>query len=100
MAKRIELTFWNYNDFVNYKPEWVRDWADCGMTSPIGPRISFRNESMDAYREMLDLAHSYGMNIIMQFNEAYLDNYLNGADEYKATIKEIYDTFKDHPAVV
>lgn len=100
MAKRIELTFWNYNDFVNYKPEWVRDWADCGMTSPIGPRISFRKESMEAYREMLDLAHSYGMNIIMQFNEAYLENYNNGAEAYRATITEIYDMFKDHPAVV
>lgn len=100
MSNKIKLTFWDYNDFVNYKPEWVRDWHDCGMTAPVAPRFSLKNESHEAYREMLDLAHSYGMSIIMQFNEAYLDNYFHGAEEYRKTIADIYEEFGSHPAVI
>lgn len=100
MAEKIRASFWNYNDFENYKPEWLYDWAELGMNTPMAPRFKWRSESHEAYREMLDLAHTLGLEVIMQFDEAHVENYYNGADEYRALITEIYNEFGSHPAVV
>ncbi len=100
MAEKITVSFWNYNDFENYKSEWVYDWAELGINTPVAPRFNWKSDDRKAYREMLDLIASLGMDVILQFNETYVDNYDNGADEYRALITEIHDEFASHPAVV
>lgn len=100
MANKIQLTFWNYNKFCDYKPQMLRDWVNCGMTSPMAPVFSMKNDSHEKLREMLDDASELGVNIILNICELYLDEYTRlGEDGYREQCQKVYDEFCSHPAV-
>ncbi|MCQ2455939.1 MAG: hypothetical protein MJ096_01135 [Clostridia bacterium] len=98
MEKKIWFTMWNYIDFENFNLGMVEDWARCGLTAPMGPRFNYYGDSHEDYLKMLDLADSLGMKVIVQMNELYLENYYDGAEKYRATVKAVYDEFGSHPA--
>lgn len=98
MANRIKLTFWNYVDFSDYKPEMLEDWVNCGMTDPVTPRFTYEKDSHEDFKAMLDLAERLGVKMILQINELSLEQYLNGAEKYARIAREVYDEFGIHPA--
>lgn len=100
MADQIQLTFWNYNQFANYKPEMLRDWVNCGMTTPITPEFHMSsNEELHAkFRQMLDDAQELGVKLILQITDIYLWGY-PGADAYRAKVETVYEAYGKHPAV-
>ncbi len=96
---RIKTLFWNYIDFRDYKPEMLDDWAKCGMTHPVSPRMDTNVDDCDAFLKMLDDAHARGLKIIVQATDITIDKYLRGADEYRAACERVHGLFGRHPAV-
>ena len=100
MKDRIQLTFWNYNNFFDYEPKMLRDWVNLGMTSPMTPRFSMKNDSHELFRKMLDEAETLGITMVLNIDELFLDNYRTlGEDGYRRQCAAIYDEFCHHPAV-
>ncbi len=99
MADIIHTTFWNYNSFKDYKPHMLRDWIELGITTPILPLFSLDGDSEADLTAILDDAQSVGIQVILQVDKMCLENYLNGADDYKADVEKIVGTLGAHPAV-
>lgn len=100
MDKQIKLTFWNYIDFNDYKPEMLQDWKDCGMTHPVTPCFDSQKHDCRAFLKMLDDAEKFGLKMILQIYDVFLDRYDRGEDEYRRVCGEIHAKFGSHPAAV
>ncbi len=98
MTEKIKLTFWNYVDFCDYKPEMLKDWADCGMTHPVTPRFDTKIDDCDAFIRMLDEAEKLGVKMILQIYDVFLDRYDLGEEEYRRECVRIHEKFGKHPA--
>lgn len=100
MADRVQLTFWNYNQFENYQPHMLEDWINLGMTTPITPSFGL-NSSEELYKkfyEMLDDAHSRGVGLILQIPDIYLWSY-HDRESFIKTALVVKEKFGSHPAV-
>ena len=47
MAKQVQMTFWNYNSFKDYKPQMLRDWIELGITLPLLPMFNMNRDSKE-----------------------------------------------------
>ncbi|MBQ6789393.1 MAG: hypothetical protein IJO81_04335 [Clostridia bacterium] len=99
MANIIHTTFWNYNAFADYKSQMLRDWIELGITTPTLPVFTLGHDKNEDLIAILDDARSLGIQVILQFDKMFLENYYNGADVYRADVMTIVDTFGRHPAV-
>ena len=100
MKDRIQLTFWNYNRFCDFKAEMLHDWVRCGFTSPMTPSFSMKNDSHEKFREMLDEAERLGVKMILNIDELSLDYYsMLGEEGFRRHCAAVYDEFCSHPAV-
>ena len=99
MAKQVQMTFWNYNSFKDYKPQMLRDWIELGITTPILPEFVIGRDKNEDLIAILDDAESLGIQVILQINTLFLENYYKGADAYRADVTYAAETFGHHPAV-
>lgn len=101
MADSIHITFWNYNRFEDYQPHMLKDWVECGMTTPNTPIFNMNgNEELHAkFLRMLDDAKELGVRLIVQISQLFLDNYHKGEETYKKSINEFNEKYGDHPSV-
>lgn len=98
MEKQVKLTFWNYVDFCDYKPEMLRDWKECGMTHPVTPLFDTQKDDCGAFLKMLDDAEDMGLKMILQIGDVFLGRYRRGEAEYRRTCEDIHARFGSHPA--
>lgn len=98
MTDIMHTTFWNYNDFVNYNPQMLRDWVELGITTPIAPRFRWGKDSNEAMLAMLDDAQALGVRLILQVNTVDVYQYSKGADVLRAATEEVHAVFGSHPA--
>ena len=98
MSDKIELTFWNYNQFSNYQPHMLEDWINLGMTTPIAPEFGlFSNDEWYAkYFAFLDDAQNRGVKLILQIPELYLWGYKK--ETYIERVKIAKEKLQ-HPAI-
>ena len=100
MSNQIELTFWNYNQFRDYKPHMLEDWIELGMTTPVTPEYDlFTTQEMeDKYFEMLNDAHNRGIQVILQIPCIYIWAF-SDRDAFEERVKVAAEKFANHPAV-
>ncbi len=98
MAKQVQMTFWNYNSFKDYKPHMLRDWIELGITLPLLPMFNMNRDSKEDLIAILDDAQSLGVQVLLQFNTMILES-IKDLDAYRAEVEKIHATFGTHPAV-
>ena len=74
MAKQVQMTFWNYNSFKDYKPQMLRDWIELGITLPLLPMFNMNSDSKEDLIAILDDAQSLGVQVLLQFNTMILES--------------------------
>ena len=99
MAENVQLTFWNYNQFKDYKPHMLEDWINLGMTTPIAPEfhMSSNEELHEKFVQFLDDANSRGVKLILQITDLYLWGY--NAESFNKKIIAVKERYGNHPAV-
>lgn len=101
MADRIHITFWNYNRFEDYKPQMLRDWVECGMTTPNAPMFDMNSSSElhEKFLQMLNDAQELGVQLIIQVGQLFLGNYYKGEETYRRQINEFNEKYGNHPSI-
>ena len=98
MAKQVQMTFWNYNSFKDYKPHMLRDWIELGINLPLLPKFNMEKDSKEDLIAILDDAQSLGVQVLLQFDSMFVDS-IRDFDAYRVEVQKICDTFGSHPAV-
>lgn len=101
MAENIHITFWNYNRFEDYNPQMLRDWVECGMTTPNAPMFDMNSskELHEKFLQMLNDAQELGVQLILQVGQLFVGNYYRGEETYRKYINEFNEKYGNHPAI-
>lgn len=97
--KKYPLGFWScYPYGINGMTEKeIADMADCGMTLTMSPWTG--HSKKEETLRVLDLCEKYGMQLILCDDRTHWTHIHEGADNYRAAMKEAYDDFGRHPAL-
>lgn len=99
MAK-FPICIWNYDEFeeLNVK-EAVKDWAECGLTMAMTPKIHYGKTDYKVVVDYLDEAAKYDIKLIANVYGLMYGEIINsGEEEYEKRFREIYSVIK-HPAL-
>ena len=99
MAQKFPFSCWMYNPVDDFTPEEVGVWAECGLTTPMSPKIVYGKDDPKKLIPFLDAAQEKGLQLIAHING--LENsfcYKLGAEEYERRFREVYAIIR-HPAL-
>ncbi len=96
--KKFPLGFWACYPYgiEGMTEKEIADMADCGMTLTMSPWTS--HEKKEATLRALDLCDKYGIQLILVDGRTHWSGIKNGADAYRAAMKQAYDDYGKHPA--
>ncbi len=100
MAKQYPFSMWVYNPLCEFPPEELEVWKECGMTTPMTPKVYYGKDDPKILIPYLDKAHELGMQLIINYEDfsyGFIDRV--GDEEYERRLREVYEPLKGHPAL-
>ena len=95
-TKDFTISAWSCHGIDKEPAEKVKEWHELGLTLMIA-----HSDKKDWAKThaLLDEAHKYGMQLIIEDWDANVDNLIrNGEDCYRESMKKLVDEFGSHPA--
>lgn len=100
MAQKYPFSLWVYNHISEFTVDELEVWAECGMTTPLSPKIYYGKDDPRDLIPWLDKAESLGMKLIANYEDFSYGNILSeGSAEVERKLREVYEPLKGHPAL-
>ena len=100
MAQKYPYSRWVYNPMTDFSPDEMELWAECGMTTPLSPKMRYGKNDPRELIPWLDKAESLGMKLIANYEDfSYGNVRRDGAEEVECKMREVYEVLKGHPAL-
>ena len=69
MTNQYPFSMWVYNPLSEFPPEELEVWKECGMTTPMTPKVYYgKNDPLELI-PYLDKAHELGMQLIINYED-------------------------------
>lgn len=102
MTNRFPVGFWNFKSLRETTAEDIKIWAECGMTTPMSPGYSPRDDEDGSLKkhmlDLLDECLKYDMKFIIHDSRASWRNAAADEEGYRRRFTEAYEDFGKHPA--
>lgn len=100
MNRQYPFSMWVYNPLSDFPPEELEVWKECGMTTPMTPKVYYGKNDPRELIPYLNKAHELGMQLIINYEDfsyGFIDRV--GDEEYERRLREVYEPLKGHPAL-
>ena len=100
MKNYFKFTMWTYPPLIQFTPDEVDVWADCGMTVPMAPKMFYDKDDPADLIPFLDRAEQRGVKLLAFYDDLGFDKIpVLGEEEYERRLREICDVIGSHPAL-
>lgn len=93
-----KIGHWNYMKFAQHKEEMVSQWEELGFNYTMTP--FFKAEDAERYFDMLRSCEKHGVEAVVKDERVLWKRVRSvGEEQYRKDVRDVYETFKDFPAV-